>query len=72
MNKPTPEIPAKATCSYCRTVFTVTNLNWMPFCSRRCKEVDLSNWLTENYGLPFEGDPTEEDAARHKFFQDDD
>jgi len=29
---------------------------WMPFCSRRCKEIDLANWLTESYGLPYEGE----------------
>lgn len=27
----------------------------MPFCSQRCKELDLSNWLTESYGLAYEG-----------------
>ena len=27
----------------------------MPFCSRRCQQIDLSRWLGEEYGLPVEG-----------------
>jgi endogenous inhibitor of DNA gyrase (YacG/DUF329 family) len=34
----------------------------MPFCSQRCKEIDLANWLTESYGLPYEGDESMESA----------
>ena len=26
----------------------------MPFCSDRCKQVDLNRWLSERYGLPYE------------------
>lgn len=36
---------------------------WLPFCSRRCQELDLSNWLTESYGLPYESD---ESDVRHR------
>lgn len=31
----------------------------MPFCSRRCRMIDLGRWLDEAYGLPY--DPPEED-----------
>lgn len=31
-----------------------------PFCSQRCKEVDLNRWLTGSYVIP--GDPAEEEA----------
>jgi endogenous inhibitor of DNA gyrase (YacG/DUF329 family) len=24
----------------------------MPFCSERCKDVDLGNWATEKYVIP--------------------
>jgi endogenous inhibitor of DNA gyrase (YacG/DUF329 family) len=27
-----------------------------PFCSERCRSVDLGRWLSEEYGLPIEGD----------------
>lgn len=28
----------------------------MPFCSEKCRGDDLDNWLTESYGLPYEGE----------------
>ncbi len=28
-----------------------------PFCSRRCRLVDLGNWLGEGYRLPDDGPP---------------
>ena len=30
----------------------------MPFCSERCRRIDLGRWLGEDYGLPYEGDET--------------
>ena len=26
----------------------------MPFCSERCRQIDLGRWLDEGYGLPWE------------------
>lgn len=51
-------------CSYCGASMATIDPQWMPFCSRRCKETDLLNWLTESYGLPYEGDekPEEENV----------
>jgi uncharacterized protein len=36
----------------------------LPFCSERCRQIDLGRWLDERNGLPYES-PTapEEDAA---------
>jgi endogenous inhibitor of DNA gyrase (YacG/DUF329 family) len=28
-----------------------------PFCSARCKQVDLGRWLNEEYRVPVEDDP---------------
>lgn len=28
----------------------------MPFCSNRCKQIDLGMWLNESYRLPYEGE----------------
>ena len=28
----------------------------MPFCSPRCKSIDLNRWLNEEHGLPIELD----------------
>ncbi len=34
-----------------------------PFCSERCKDVDLGRWLTESYRIPTEDEPDDEDGA---------
>ncbi len=33
-----------------------------PFCSTRCKQVDLGRWLDEKYRMPAEEDATDEAA----------
>jgi hypothetical protein len=32
-----------------------------PFCSARCRQVDLGRWLTGGYAVP--GEPVEEEAS---------
>jgi endogenous inhibitor of DNA gyrase (YacG/DUF329 family) len=37
-----------------------------PFCSDRCRLLDLANWATEKYGIPADADPeteTEDDQS---------
>jgi hypothetical protein len=46
--------PNMARCSLCGTIFDRCDAKWMPFCSYRCKEIDLGNWLSESYGLTLE------------------
>jgi len=29
----------------------------MPFCSERCRDIDLGRWLNEDFGLPVIPDP---------------
>ena len=31
-----------------------------PFCSERCRRIDLGRWLDEKYGLPYESEDEEE------------
>lgn len=38
----------------------------MPFCSKRCQQVDLGMWLTEGYGIPYEGDSNEQRYERNE------
>jgi hypothetical protein len=33
----------------------------MPFCSERCRTIDLSRWLDERYLLPMVPDPEDEE-----------
>ncbi|MBL8852346.1 MAG: DNA gyrase inhibitor YacG [Planctomycetaceae bacterium] len=49
-------------CSNCNKPILSIEPSLMPFCSQRCKELDLSNWLTESYGMPFESDASTESA----------
>jgi len=34
-------------CLHCKKNFSVTDSKYLPFCSSRCKSLDLSDWLTE-------------------------
>ena len=47
---------AKCQCSYCGTKFSREESDSMPFCSNRCKQIDLGMWLNESYRLPYEGE----------------
>jgi hypothetical protein len=35
----------------------------MPFCSERCRLVDLGRWLDERYGMPHEPEEPPEEAG---------
>jgi endogenous inhibitor of DNA gyrase (YacG/DUF329 family) len=38
---------------------------WRPFCSERCRVIDLGNWAAEGYRVPAEPDqPDEPDTER--------
>ena len=46
---------AKRTCPICRSSAALRDENpYFPFCSERCKLVDLGNWLGEAYRVPAE------------------
>ena len=34
---------------------------WRPFCSERCKMIDLGAWAAESYRVPAEGEPAPDD-----------
>jgi len=45
-----PEKPFKAAaCPICRRPATV---EYRPFCSRRCGDVDLQRWMSGRYAIP--------------------
>lgn len=50
-----------APCPICRKPNVV---EYRPFCSKRCSDVDLQRWLTGRYAIPAEDDdeslPTED------------
>lgn len=56
----------RITCPICKTVLenAADDFEPRPFCSARCKLVDLGNWLNESYRIPTGERPNgDEDAA---------
>lgn len=39
----------KVSCPYCRKEVEWKNNKWRPFCSERCKMIDLGKWASEDY-----------------------
>jgi len=52
---------ATLVCPTCGRKFDPQRTEAMPFCSERCRMIDLGHWLNEEHGLPVE--PDEEDEA---------
>lgn len=47
-------------CPICREpVETLSENDYFPFCSKRCKQQDLGKWLNEEYRMPMNHDATE-------------
>ena len=52
-------------CPTCNEWFKITDARAMPFCSERCRLIDLGKWLNEEYSLPdidIEADETGDEA----------
>ena len=49
-------------CPACRgdSVYAPSN-RWRPFCSERCKQMDLGAWASGDYALPAATDPVDPD-----------
>ena len=44
-------------CPNCNKTFKYDNKSsFRPFCSEKCKMIDLGNWLDESYAIPVEGE----------------
>jgi uncharacterized protein len=56
-----------APCPRCgqRASLDTTNA-WRPFCTERCKMIDLGKWASEQFSIPAEDQPleSEEEASR--------
>ncbi|NUQ63127.1 MAG: DNA gyrase inhibitor YacG [Pirellulales bacterium] len=53
---------AELRCLICGKTFDSAQSEAMPFCSPRCKQVDLGRWFDEKYGMPYEADEEETEA----------
>lgn len=52
--------PLILTCRQCQKMTTWHNNPHRPFCSERCKLIDLGAWASENYSIPLEPMPLSE------------
>ncbi len=47
--------PRKVACPICGKAAEYSPANpWRPFCSERCKLIDLGQWASERYRIPVE------------------
>ena len=46
-------------CPTCEREFQQAESATLPFCSERCRTIDLGRWLGEQYGLPERPSPEE-------------
>jgi endogenous inhibitor of DNA gyrase (YacG/DUF329 family) len=49
-------------CPTCHREISWSESPFRPFCSERCRLIDLGAWLTEKHAIP--GEPAPDDAAR--------
>jgi len=42
----------KLICPICGKSFASESSEALPFCGKRCRQIDLSRWLGENYAFP--------------------
>jgi uncharacterized protein len=57
--KPRQNKPRLVTCPNCKKQSEYSNTNlFRPFCSERCKMIDLGDWANETYKIPL-NTPTE-------------
>ena len=55
--------PLVIRCPICEKKFDPAESRAMPFCSDRCRQIDLGRWLREAYSVPIERDPEKEDES---------
>jgi len=56
-------------CPICGKQFSPRQSDALPFCSGRCRNIDLYRWLKEDYALPLPPRPDdEEDALREEAY----
>jgi len=58
--------PRLVVCPNCKklSVYSTSNA-FRPFCSERCKMIDLGDWANENYKIPDNKPPEDPDEFDH-------
>ena len=50
-------------CPTCNIEFSPGQTETPPFCSERCRSIDLGRWLDETYSLPHVPDPDDDEPV---------
>lgn len=51
-------------CPVCDAAIDLATVPTVPFCSDRCRQIDLGRWLDESYSVPFAAsDEDDEESA---------
>lgn len=56
------QAPRTSTCPTCGKRFRREQTTAMPFCSERCRTIDLRRWLDEEHSVPAPSDFDDESA----------
>jgi endogenous inhibitor of DNA gyrase (YacG/DUF329 family) len=57
--------PLTVKCPQCGAwVKWVAESRWRPFCSERCRQLDLGAWASESYRVPVTSPPEGDDTPR--------
>lgn len=60
-----PAKPPVVACPICGAAVKWTAENrWKPFCSERCKTIDLGQWATEKYRVAADEQEPEDDPSQ--------
>ena len=65
-----PETPLTVSCPYCKKQVEWSAGNrYRPFCSERCKLIDLGEWAAEEKVIPGESIESFTEAADDSYFE---
>lgn len=53
-------------CPVCKKMTTWEENPWKPFCSERCKLIDLGKWAAEEYRVPAEDEKKEGEKSEEE------
>jgi endogenous inhibitor of DNA gyrase (YacG/DUF329 family) len=56
----------KIICPICKNTTTWEENPWRPFCSERCKLIDLGRWVSEEYKIPIKSEEEIEGVAEEE------
>lgn len=56
--------PSVANCPHCGKIVSWDETSlWKPFCSERCRLIDLGGWLSGKHAIPGDAEPAPEEGA---------